>query len=194
MSHGQNLSPGGIGHQRPQHGLSEHGGRWGLRLLGCGPLQNEIAAQIASLPEPRRVRLEPFQQLEALQRSYGQASAFVLASHSDQWGLVVNEAMAAGLPVLVSDACGCAIDLVEHGVSGWCFDPAQPEQLTVLLHTAERQRPAERKAMVETARQRLEAFSPESFAAGLAAAVGQALARGRRSHLAALTAGLLGSF
>ena len=41
----------------------------------------------------------------------------------EQWGLVVNEAMAAGLPVLVSRACGCAPDLVREGVNGFTFDP-----------------------------------------------------------------------
>jgi glycosyltransferase involved in cell wall biosynthesis len=47
----------------------------------------------------------------------------VHASTTEQWGLVVNEAMAAGLPVLVSDRCGCAPDLVEVGVNGFTFDP-----------------------------------------------------------------------
>src|SRR6185503_4794941 len=39
------------------------------------------------------------------------------------WGLVVNEAMASGLPVLVSDRCGCASDLVVNGRNGFIFDP-----------------------------------------------------------------------
>lgn len=170
------------------------GGRWGLRLLGCGPLQERIAAQIATLPQPQRVRLDPFQQLVALQRCYGQAHALVLASHTDQWGLVVNEAMAAGLPVLLSAACGCAGDLVEHGVSGWCFPPAGSSALTALLHTAEQQSPEGRAAMVASARERLQAFSPESFASGLSAAVKEAIERRRRSRLAMLTAQALAGF
>jgi glycosyltransferase involved in cell wall biosynthesis len=54
---------------------------------------------------------------------YGLAEAFVLPSKADQWGLVVNEAMAAGLPVLVSERCGCAPHLVEEGRNGFVFDP-----------------------------------------------------------------------
>lgn len=167
------------------------GGSWGLRLLGCGPLQNHVEAAVAALPVPERVKIEPFQQLEGVQRCYGEARAFVLASSSDQWGLVVNEAMAAGLPVLVSRACGCAVDLVEHGVSGWCFDPHEPAELTALLHTAEAQTSTEREAMVADAQKQLEPFSPNSFAAGLARAVNLAQAHQRRSRLAIATLTLL---
>lgn len=167
------------------------GGRWGLKLVGSGPLEPGIRAQIAALPAPARVQLLPFSQLHELGQLYGQASAFVLASSSDQWGLVVNEAMAAGLPCLVSSACGCAADLIEHGRTGWCFDPAVPEQLTALLHRCERQSAVNRAAMVLAAGQRLEPFSPDTFASGLHQAVESALANPRFSCRAALTAQLL---
>jgi glycosyltransferase involved in cell wall biosynthesis len=51
----------------------------------------------------------------------------------EQWGLVVNEAMASGLPVLVSNRCGCARDLVKSGVNGFTFDPFNVEQLSELM-------------------------------------------------------------
>jgi glycosyltransferase involved in cell wall biosynthesis len=54
---------------------------------------------------------------------YGLAEAFIHASTTEQWGLVVNEAMAAGLPVLVSERCGCAPDLVVPGFNGLLFSP-----------------------------------------------------------------------
>lgn len=167
------------------------GGSWGLRLIGSGPLETEIEAVITQLPDPSRVALLPFQQLEVLASSYAQASAFVLASYTDQWGLVVNEAMAAGLPCLVSSACGCAADLIEHGRTGWRFDPTSPEQLMALMHACERQSPADRAVMVAAARQRLQAFSPEAFASGLHQALEWALAHPRRSRRAAFTAQLL---
>jgi glycosyltransferase involved in cell wall biosynthesis len=53
---------------------------------------------------------------------YGLAEALVAPSDSDPWGLVVNEAMAAGLPVLVSRGCG-ACALVDEGSNGWTFSP-----------------------------------------------------------------------
>ncbi|MEA5474688.1 glycosyltransferase [Synechococcus sp. CCY9201] len=167
------------------------GGRWGLQLVGSGPLEPAIRDQIAELPDPQRVQLLPFCQLEELGPLYGQASAFVLASSTDQWGLVVNEAMAAGLPCLVSSAGGCAVDLVEHGVSGWCFDPTAPSALAALLLQAERQSPDQRAAMQQAAHQRLQAFTPETFASGLQQALQWAIAQPRFSRRAALTAALL---
>ena len=56
-----------------------------------------------------------FIQYDELPAYYGLAKAFIHASTVEQWGLVVNEALAAGLPVLVSERCGCAPDLVREG-------------------------------------------------------------------------------
>jgi glycosyltransferase involved in cell wall biosynthesis len=169
----------------------QQGGNWGLQLVGSGPLEALIRSQISVLPHPERVQLLPFCQLHELGRLYGRASAFVLASSTDQWGLVVNEAMAAGLPCLVSRACGCAVDLIEHNRTGWCFDPSNPRALAELMHTAERQPLVQRAAMVAAARQRLESFTPKTFADGLRAAVDQAIRQPRFSRRAALTAALL---
>lgn len=169
----------------------QQGGSWGLQLVGSGPLEDLLRAQIAALPYPQRVQFLPFCQLEEVGRLYGQASAFVLASSTDQWGLVVNEAMAAGLPCLVSSACGCAVDLIDHNRTGWCFDPTNTQALTQLMHTAERQPPDQRAVMVAAARRRLEAFTPQAFTQGLLAAVDQACSQPRFSRRSALTADLL---
>ena len=153
------------------------GGRWGLRLIGSGgegPHALALGEAIAQLPQPEQVRLEPFLNQDAIACAYGQASALVLASRKDTWGLVVNEAMAAGLPVIVSTACGCAADLITPAETGWLFDPAHPAQLIAALHGAQAQPPAERLAMLAAARRRLEAFSLDSFARGLEQAIHQA--------------------
>ena len=170
------------------------GGGWGLCLIGAGPLQADLELAIAQLPHPSRVQLHPFQQLSELAASYSEASAFVLASSSDQWGLVVNEAMAAGLPCLVSSGCGCAMDLIEHGRTGWCFDPASYQQLTALMHRCERQSPAARVAMVAAARKRLEAFSLEAFSSGLQQTLVWAVQRQRFSRRATVMANILSRY
>ncbi|MEX1315502.1 MAG: glycosyltransferase family 4 protein, partial [Synechococcaceae cyanobacterium] len=150
------------------------GGGWGLRLLGAGGEGAEsraVRAAIARLPRPQWVRLEPFLDQPAVARAYGLASALVLPSRKDTWGLVVNEAMAAGLPVIVSSACGCAADLITPGETGWLVDPADPHQLAAALHRAEAQPPAERAAMTAAAHRRLQGFTLEACARGLVQAV-----------------------
>jgi len=167
------------------------GGAWGLKLIGSGCLESEIRQLIAQLPEPRRVELYPFQQLSELTVSYGQASAFVLASRADQWGLVVNEAMAAGLPCLVSSACGCAADLIDHGRTGWAFDPNDPKALAALMHQVECQSPSDRVAMQQAARDRLDDFSLRAFAHGFQQALEWSISHPRWSRRAAFWANLL---
>ena len=54
---------------------------------------------------------------------------FVLPSRHDGWGVVVNQAIAAGLPVICSDAVGAAADLVSNGVNGYVFPSGNVEQL-----------------------------------------------------------------
>lgn len=184
--------------KKNHHGLLEayasyqqQGGSWGLQLVGSGSQEDLLRAQIAKLPDPQRVQLLPFCQLEELGRLYGQANAFVLASNTDQWGLVVNEAMAAGLPCLVSSACGCALDLIEHGVSGWCFDPSSPSALASLMQQAEQQSSAARTAMQQAAQQRLVAFTPATFTAGLEQAVNFVITQPRFSHRTTIVSSLL---
>ena len=167
------------------------GGSWGLTLIGSGPLEPELLQVVTRLPDPARVQLEPFQQISELITSYSQASALVLSSTKDTWGLVVNEAMAAGVPCLVSSACGCAVDLVDHGRTGWIFDPADSQGLAALMHQAERQSPQERIVMQQAARERLHSFSLQSFAEGLQQVLEWAGAHPRWSRRAAFWADLL---
>jgi len=166
------------------------GGRWGLQLVGDGPAEPLVRRAIEHLPDPGRVSLLPFQQLDGLRRLYATASGFVLPSLVDQWGLVVNEAMAAGLPVLVSRGAGCAVDLIEEGATGWSFDPRDPAALAQLLHQLEALPPERRDRLRQAAAARLCRFDPEAFATGLEAAVTTALASPRRSRLGALVARL----
>lgn len=65
-----------------------------------------------------------------LRMEYDNAHVFVLPSTSEQWGLVVNEAMAAGLPVIVSDKVGAAFDLVEGYNTGFIFNSADVDALS----------------------------------------------------------------
>lgn len=100
---------------------------WALVLVGSGPIEEDLQRQAAALGS--KVRFTGFQQLDRLPSYYGLASCLVLPSLSEPWGLVVNEAMAAGLPVVASQQCGCVMELVFPGVNGVIVDPLVPKSL-----------------------------------------------------------------
>lgn len=107
---------------------------WPLVIVGDGPLFPALRSQVASLGLQSKVHFLGYLSADDMAPVYALASVFILASaYSEQWGLVVNEAMAAGLPVLVSNVCGCVPDLVTDGVTGFSFDPSDEKQLAGLL-------------------------------------------------------------
>jgi glycosyltransferase involved in cell wall biosynthesis/2-polyprenyl-3-methyl-5-hydroxy-6-metoxy-1,4-benzoquinol methylase len=112
---------------------TRHSSPWSLVLLGDGPLRQTLNSQLSTLNLHEHVQMPGFKQYPELPVYYGLAKAFIHASTTEQWGLVVNEAMACGLPVLVSNRCGCAADLVREGVNGFTFDPYNVEQLAQLM-------------------------------------------------------------
>lgn len=60
-----------------------------------------------------------FQKKESLKNYYRAADLFVLPTREDIWGLVINEAMAYGLPVITTDRCVAGLELVEEGINGY---------------------------------------------------------------------------
>jgi glycosyltransferase involved in cell wall biosynthesis len=87
---------------------------WPLVIVGDGPERGRLEEAARAL-EAGHVHFAGFQQKDRIAGFYALAGAFVLPSWKDTWGLVVNEAMAAGLPVLVSTKAGCHEDLVRPG-------------------------------------------------------------------------------
>ena len=147
---------------------------WSLVLLGDGPLRSSIFDLRSSLGLDACVHLPGFKQYEELPLYFGLAGAFVHASTTEQWGLVVNEAMASGLPVLVSNRCGCARDLVQEGVNGFQFDPCNVEQLAqLMLRVSDSRFPV--SDFGAASRRIISAWGPERFANGLRDAVTIAL-------------------
>lgn len=89
-----------------------------LVIAGDGPLAQPLQALVESLGLSARVTFAGHVGYEDLPIYYGLAACFVLASTVEQWGLVVNEAIASGLPVIVSERCGASADLVRPGENG----------------------------------------------------------------------------
>jgi len=147
---------------------------WSLVLLGDGPLRADLCRLISDLRLQRCVLLPGFKQYGELPIYYGLSSAFIHASTVEQWGLVVNEAMASGLPVLVSNHCGCASDLVQEGRNGFNFDPYNIESLAQLMvKISARNFPLSEFASASLAI--IADWGLDRFAAGLQRAVGCAL-------------------
>lgn len=97
-----------------------------LLLVGEGSLSAEVAAAAAKDARIRHLgRLSGTDLLSA----YTMAEVFVLPSNFEPWGLVVNEAMAAGLPVIATDRVGCIDDLVRVGVTGVVVPAECPDAL-----------------------------------------------------------------
>jgi len=150
---------------------------WSLVLLGDGALRPELLRLRDRLGLAAHVLLPGFKQYEELPVYFGLAQAFVHASTVEQWGLVVNEAMASGLPVLVSDRCGCAPDLVSEGVNGHTFDPFDAADLSQRLVSVASD-PAALASMGQASREIIARWSTARFAEGLRSAVTAASTRG----------------
>jgi glycosyltransferase involved in cell wall biosynthesis len=151
-----------------------------LVLVGDGPRRDALTAQVETLGLEDDVVFPGFRQYDELPPYYGLADAFVLPSTHEQWGLVVNEAMAAGLPVLVSDRCGCAPDLVVEGETGFTFDPYVPEAIAEALGRLPADGTALEK-MGRASREHIRDWTPQTFARNLGAAAEWARAAERPS-------------
>ncbi len=112
---------------------SSQASNWGLILLGDGIEKNPLIEQINKLELANAVHILPGRPWFRVPDVLAMSNVLVLPSSSEPWGLVVNEAMACGLPVIVSDRCGCAPDLVHEGKNGFVFTYDQPDQLTQLM-------------------------------------------------------------
>ena len=137
---------------------------WQLVMVGGGVLEAELRRQAA--PLGRRIQFCGFQHLDRLPDYYGLAQALILPSVSEPWGLVVNEAMASGLPVIVSRQCGSASDLVFPGVNGTIIDPEDPRDIARAITEMASDRPR-RGAFGEASRRIVETFSLETWSKAL---------------------------
>jgi glycosyltransferase involved in cell wall biosynthesis len=142
---------------------------WDLVLLGDGPLRETLNSQLSILNLHSHVHLPGFKPYDELPVYYALAKAFVHASTTEQWGLVVNEAVASGLPVVVSDRCGCAPELVQG--NGFTFDPFDEHQLAARLLKMASLSDDERTRLSDASYTISANFAPERFGEGLEQAV-----------------------
>ncbi len=145
------------------------GGTWSLVLAGDGPECLPLKELAQASPHAAGVHFLGHRSARELLPVYAFAKCFVLPSTREPWGLVVNEAMAASLPVIVSSHCGCAEDLVRQGVNGFIFDPRDQTELARCLQSVATLTEDERQRMGRQSEERVAQFSPQNFGAEIAA-------------------------
>jgi glycosyltransferase involved in cell wall biosynthesis len=154
---------------------------WDLVLLGDGPLREGLNSQLSTLNLHQHVHVPGFKSYQELPAYYGLAKAFVHVSTSEQWGLVVNEAIASGLPVIISNRCGCAPELVNG--NGFTFDPNDKNELAMRLLDMASLSDKKRKHLGDNSYRIAANFAPERFGEGLQRAVQVALSSPRKASL-----------
>jgi glycosyltransferase involved in cell wall biosynthesis len=133
-------------------------------MAGDGPLHAQCEEQARTAGAP--VRFTGFLNQSRIPEAYAAADALVLPSETETWGLVVNEAMACGLPCIVSDRVGCGPDIVDRGVTGDVYPMGDVEALAALmLHHGNL------AAMGRHAQRKIESYSVEAAASAMLNAV-----------------------
>ncbi|HXL72559.1 MAG TPA: glycosyltransferase family 4 protein, partial [bacterium] len=105
-----------------------------LIMVGDGPMKDEVQ-KAATRYIPNRLVFQGFVNQSELGRYYRAADIFAHPSYGETWGLVINEAMQFGLPVITSDKVGCRLDLVKPGLTGFVFPSGDAERLAFYIET-----------------------------------------------------------
>lgn len=146
----------------------------GLVFVGDGKERAALERQASSI-RADAIIFAGFAHREHLAQYYALAEALILPTYTDTWGLVVNEAMACGLPVILSRAAGCAADLVaaDHlkGTCNGLLVPPKDVEALALAMTTMASQPVLRRKMADNSAQRISQYSPEEWANGIVRAV-----------------------
>ena len=134
-----------------------------LVLIGAGTLKQQLITRAKHLGLAQSVTFLGPKKLEEIAVHFMQSVALVLPSHSEPWGLVVNESLSYGCPVVVSDICGCVPELVVPGVTGFSFEArnvrALSESMLSVLHFA-----SDRLGAAKNCIERVSLFGPDRAA------------------------------
>jgi glycosyltransferase involved in cell wall biosynthesis len=146
-----------------------------LTFVGNGPLRDRLQ-QRSTQPnvEIRWVGSVPYHELPV---RYGAADVLLFPSLGDEWGLVVNEALAAGVPVMGSVYSQAVEELIRDGVNGWLFQPDDPSAISAALKRVLDTEPDQLWQMRHQARESVRAWTPEANAAHIANRLREAAAK-----------------
>ena len=146
----------------------------GLVFAGDGASRSQLEERAAAI-NPGCVCFRGFVHREELAELYALAETLVFPTHSDPWGLVVNEAMACGLPIIASEVAGCVPDLVENAENGFVVPSGNVGELVRAIRTL-LSNPVAAREMGACSALRIQGFTPEACADGFSRAVAFACA------------------
>ncbi|EJW11542.1 Glycosyltransferase [Rhodovulum sp. PH10] len=149
--------------------LEREGVALALVLGGTGEMESELRAAAAQ-GGPRQVEFTGFLNQSRMPKVLGAADVFVLPSEEEPWGLIVNEAMCAGLPVIVGEKLGCVRDLVRPGVNGFTVPAGDADAIAQALRPLLTD-PEKRAAMGRMSREIIGRWSYEECRQGILAAL-----------------------
>ncbi|MFO0745649.1 MAG: glycosyltransferase family 4 protein [Myxococcota bacterium] len=144
-----------------------------LAIVGDGPLRQELESQAATYPGSC-IKFAGFVNQSEMPAAYALADLFALPSVFEPWGLAINEAMTLGRAVVVSDAVGCAPDLVSRD-TGFVFPAGDAQSLAAILTSALGDRERLRR-MGAAGREKIRGWGIPETAAGIVSAA-RAVAR-----------------
>jgi len=134
-----------------------------LDLVGAGPLADELKRRVTNLKMAHAISFLGSKGLEEIAVLFQASTALVLPSHSEPWGLVVNEALSYGCPVVVSSACGCVPDLVREGITGYAFEAGNVDDLVKAMDSV-RHLSKDRQAVARQCLEVVSDYTPERAA------------------------------
>jgi glycosyltransferase involved in cell wall biosynthesis len=105
---------------------------WEWWCIGDGPLRDKLS--VLPIPQNAVIKLHGNIQYSELAKYYQLAGAFIFPTLADEWGVVINEAMGSGLPILGSVYSQAVEELIEEGVTGWLFRPDHPDEIYTALN------------------------------------------------------------
>lgn len=162
---------------------------WDLVICGSGEGEQRTRQTVRDLHLEDCVHLTGFVGYRQIADWYGLAAAFIHPALDEPWGLVVNEACAAGLPILCSQTVGACQDLVKEGENGFLFDPRSKESIANTLIRIHSLSESARRSLGEASQRIVAPFGPERFATNFMEAVDAARERQQTLPRANATAG-----
>jgi len=143
-----------------------------LVFVGDGPDHEILVSKMSDYDIKDKIHFYQYLSQDKLRTLFHRANWFILPSKfGETWGNVVNEAMASGLPVLVSDLAGCASTLVKEGVNGFTFSPDDVNGLAKLLSKVASMSKEERKMMGRKSLEIISEWGLERFCSGVYEAI-----------------------